>query len=670
MPEHLTRRTALLAGGSTFLAAAAAPALALGQTRPDGWAAYSTGTGEWRTYGGDLRSQRYSPLAQIDGGNFNRLRVAWRFKPDNLGPSPEVNLQATPLMVNGVMYMTAGTRRAAVALNATTGELLWKYNLDEGRRRGPRMQSGRGLAYWTDGQEERILYVTPGYQLVALDAKTGAPLPGFGERGRVDLRKELPDTDVDLDTADIGLAAAPLVVDDVIVIGAAHQPSTFPRKSNIKGAIRAYDVRTGRRLWTFRTIPQKGEFGHETWLNGSEIYTGNAGSWAQMSADPELGLVYFGVELPTGDWYGGARPGAGLFGESLLAVDIRTGERRWHYQMVHHGIWDDDVPCAAILADITVNGRRIKAIAQAQKNAWLYVLDRETGKPVWPIPERKVPKGDAPGEWYSPTQPHVTKPPAFDAQGTSIDDLIDFTPALRAEAVKIAGDYKLGPIFTPPAASRWPRPLATLVAATGQGAAQWPGGAFDPETNLFYIYSNSAYSALGIVPGDPQVTDNVGMLGQAPAPDGSADSSMAVPTVQGLPLFKPPYGRITAIDLNKGEHVWQTAHGETPDEVRNHPALKGVDVPRTGNRGKVGVLVTKTLIIAGDGTTTTAPDGEHTGWLRAYDKATGEERGAVKLAGRVTGSPMTYSVGGRQYLAVAVGMLGKPAELVVYRLPG
>jgi quinoprotein glucose dehydrogenase len=649
-------------GGSPVTGAIGTPDLSAG-----------TAKGEWRTYGGDLASTRYSALDQINAENFSTLQPVWRFRPDNLGPVPDPNLQATPLMVDGVLYMTAGSRRAAVALDAHSGEMLWKYNIDEGARgrKSARPGSGRGLSFWTDGTEKRILYVTPGYRLIALDAATGKPIAGFGDNGMIDLKTGLDqDADIDLETADIGLHATPLVVGDVIVVGAAHLPSQAPMKKHIKGAIRGYDIRTGKRLWIFHTIPQKGEFGHETWLNGSEIYTGNAGSWAQMSADPELGLVYVGIELPTGDWYGGSRPGAGLFGESLVALDARTGKRRWHYQFVHHGMWDYDVPCAAILADITVNGRKIKAIAQPTKQAWVYVFDRVTGTPVWPIPERKVPKGDVPTEWYAPTQPHVTKPPAFDRQTVTVDELIDFTPELRAEATALIQDYRygVGGPFLPPTFSQWPRPRASLVTPYGDGAGQWPGGALDPETNILYIFSNLSYGGLANQPADPAVTDQAMVPGMIPPPGETRRPTRL--TVSGLPLLKPPYGRISAIDLNKGDMLWQVAHGETPDEVRNHPALKGLQIPTTGSVGKVGTLVTKTLVIAGDGTATTGADGIKGAWLKAYDKKTGAEVGRVRMAKRATGSPMTYALDGKQYVVIATTNPGEPGELVAYRLPG
>jgi quinoprotein glucose dehydrogenase len=631
--------------------------------------------GEWPTYGGDLASTRYSPLDQITADNFSKLEVAWRFKTDALGPRPEFNFQSTPLMVGGVLFTTAGSRRAVVALDAATGEMLWMHSEHEGPRGdgAPRRLSGRGLAYWTDGKEARILYVTPGYRLIALDARTGALVPGFGTNGVVDLRLD-NDQDMDLVMADIGLHAAPVVARDVIVIGAAHLVSGSPRsKTNAKGYVRGFDVRTGTRKWIFHTIPGPGEFGNDTWENDSWAYTGNAGVWAQMSIDEELGLVYLPVELPTGDTYGGHRPGAGLFGESLVAVDLQTGERKWHYQLVHHGLWDHDIPCAPILVDITVDGRAIKAVAQPVKQGFVYVFDRLTGEPVWPIEERPVPQGDVPGEWYSPTQPFPTKPPAYDRQGVSLDDLIDFTPELKAEAVKAVSRYKLGPLFTPPVASKWEGPLATLVLPNFNGGVNWPGGSFDPETKRLYMYSFTQIWALGVVPGDPTRTDfnYVSGLARDPnAPPAGRGGGGGGLTVQGLPIIKPPYGRITAMDLDKGEIVWQVAHGETPDNIKNHPALKGLNIPRTGQPlGRIGTLVTKTLLIAGEPAFTTTANGQRGAMLRAYDKATGAEVGAVYMPAPQTGSPMTYMLNGRQYIVLAISGGAYSGELLALRLP-
>jgi len=640
-------------------------------------AAAQTGAknGEWRTYGGDLGNTRYSPLDQINGSNFGKLEVAWRFKTDNLGPRPEGNLEGTPLMANGILYSTAGTRRAVIALDAATGELLWVHAENEGQRGAvaPRQLSGRGLAYWTDGTEERILYVTPGYRLVALNARNGMPIPTFGKNGVVDL-KEDDDQEIDPLSPDIGLHAAPIVAGNTIVVGAAHKPGGVPKsKTNVKGYVRAFDVKTGRRLWTFHTIPKPGEFGLDTWDQDSWSYTGNTGSWGQASIDEQLGLVYLGVELPTGDYYGGHRPGNNLFGESLVAVDLRTGQRKWHYQYVHHGIWDMDNPCPPILTDLTINGRTVKAVAQPTKQAFLYVLNRETGEPIWPIVERPAPKGDVPGEWYSPTQPFPTKPPAFDRQSVSIDDLIDFTPELRAEAVKLAAKYKLGPMFTPGVVSKLEGPLATLTAATAGGGSNWPGGSYDPETHVLFVSSQHTVNPIGLVPGTPDRSDMNYISGQARAPGTEGRGAGGGPggglTVEGLPLLKPPYGQITAYDMNKGEILWQVAHGDTPDNVRNSPALKGRNIPRTGRPGQAGTLVTKTLVIAGEKGVATQPNGEKGALLRAYDKATGKDAGSVFMPAPQSGSPMTYMLNGKQYIVVAISGNGYNGELVAFRLP-
>ena len=666
-----------------LLAAASLPAI--GQT--------GAKDGEWRSYGGDLGSTRYSALDQINAGNFNQLEIAWRFKTDNLGPRREFQLEATPLVARGVLYSTAGTRRAVVALDAATGEQLWVHSEREGARgaNAPRQLSGRGLAYWTDGREERILYVTPGYRLIALNAKTGVPVPGFGANGVVDLKLD-DDQQIDPITGEVGLHATPIVARDVVIVGAAHRSGGVPKsKGNVKGYVRAFDVRTGKRLWIFHTIPKPGEFGIDTWDNDSWSYTGNAGVWGQISVDEGLGMAYLPVELPTGDYYGGHRPGNGLFGETLVAVDLMTGQRKWHYQLVHHGIWDMDIPCAPILADTTVNGRALKAVAQPTKQANLYVFDRVTGQPVWPIEERPVPKGDVPGEWYSPTQPFPTRPAGYDRQSVSIDDLIDFTPELRAEAEKIVARYKIGPMFTPPVVSKREGPIATLTLATAGGGTNWAGGSYDPELHRVFVYSQSSLTALGLVPPPPGMSDmnyiqgtategarRSGGAGSTAGADSPAASTPAraaeggglVLNVRGLPLIKPPYGRISAIDLDKGEIVWQVAHGETPDNIRNHPDLKGLNLPRTGRPGIIGTLVTKTLVIAGESGFFTTPSGERGAMLRAYDKITGKEVGAVYMPAPQSGSPMTYRLNGKQYIVVAVSGGAYSGELLAFRLPG
>ena len=664
--------------------------------------------GEWRTYGGDLGNTRYSPLDQINAPNFSTLEVAWRFKTDKLGPRPEFQFETTPLMAGGIVYSTAGTRRAVVALDATTGEMIWMHSEREGARgaAAPRQLSGRGLAYWAGdpagdpggNNAARILYVTAGYRLIALDAKTGVPVSGFGTNGVVDLKKD-DDQEIDPITGDVGLHATPVVAKDVVIVGAAHRSGGVPRgRSNVKGYVRGFDVRTGKRLWIFHTIPSPGEFGNDTWEKDSWSYTGNAGVWAQMSVDEELGIAYLPVELPTGDYYGGHRPGAGLFGESLVAVDLRTGQRKWHYQLVHHGIWDMDIPCAPILANITVNGRAVKAVAQPTKQAFLYVFDRVTGQPIWPMEERNVPKGDVPGEWYSPTQPFPTKPPAYDRQGVSPGDLIDFTPELHSEALKLVSKYKIGPVFTPPVVSKIDGPLATLMGAF---ASNWPGGSYDPESHILYVHSQSGVTPLGLVPpSDPKIDLNyvqgsassgmrttLGSGGGAGADASPSDRAAArapasteqeggggggggALSVQGLPLIKPPYGRISAIDLNAGTILWRAAHGETPDNVRNHPALKSVTIARTGQPGNVGTLVTKTLLVVGEPRFTTTAAGPRGAMLRAYDKASGQEVGAVYLPAPQSGSPMTYQFAGKQYIVVAVSGANYSGELIAFKLPG
>ena len=650
---------------------------------------------EWPTYTADLAGTRYRPFDQINASNFNDLEVAWRLKTDMFGNRPEYKLEGTPLVVNGVLYTTAGSRRAAIAVDAATGELLWVHGEREGKRgaAAPRQLSGRGLAYWSDGTAERILYITQGYRLVCLDAKTGVRVPSFGEDGIVDLKQNDDQTIFpDLITGEIGLHAAPIVVGNTVIVGAAFREGFTPSSMrNNKGYVRGFDVRTGKRLWIFHTIPQKGEFGYDTWLNGSAEYTGNTGVWTQITVDEELGLVYLPVESPTGDFYGGHRPGNNLFGESLVCIDLKTGERRWHFQLVHHPLWDMDISSAPILADITVNGHPVKAVAQPSKQGFLYVFDRVTGKPVWPIEEKPVEAGSVPGEWYSPTQPIPSRPPAYSRNGVSIDELIDFTPELREQAEKIVSRYHIGPVFTPPVASKTEGPLATLTLGTADGGTNWPGGSYDPETHILYAYAcNACLEPIGLVPPPKELSDMNYVYGtagkkprminaagtdssaDAPRPAGkaaSADEWNAL-TIDGLPLIKPPYGTISAINLDKGEIVWQIPHGETPDLIRNNSALKGVNISRTGQETwNVGTLVTKTLVVAGDGMVTTTAEHPRGAMLRAYDKATGKEVGAVYMPAPESGSPMTYMLNGKQYLVIAVSGGNYSGEYIAFSLP-
>jgi quinoprotein glucose dehydrogenase len=657
----------------------------------------STQKGEWPHYTGDLRGSRYSPLDQINASNFNKLEVAWRFKPDNFGPRPEYNLEGTPLMINGVLYTTAGTRRAVVALDAKTGELLWTHRIDEGRRAAasPRVLSGRGVAYWTDGNgDERIFYMTIGYRLVSLNARTGQPVAAFGKNGIVDLKEGVvfgSGTQIDLETGEVGINATPTIARDTVIVGATFaEGQAVPTHNNSKGVVRAFDVRTGRQLWRFDTIPRPGQVGNDTWLENSWAYNGNVGVWSQITVDDELGLVYLPVETPTSDLYGGHRPGNNLFAESIVCLDLKTGQRKWHFQIVHHPIWNMDMPAAPLLADLTVDGRRIKAVAVATKQSMLYVFDRVTGQPVWPIEERPVPQDDVPGEWYSPTQPFPTRPPAYARNYVRVpDDLIDFTPELRAKALKAVERYKVGPLFTPPILGDVNGLLGTLTIGNMGGGTNWPGAGFDPETNIFYSHAgNGSINVLSITPPRPGFSDiryvagvagrkprTGGETGGGPTTQGMAQAAEGATTglnIDGLPLVKPPYGILAAIDMNRGDLLFQVPHGDTPDYLRNHPALKGLDIPKTGQGGatsNVGLVITKALVILGDRLVTSPPGRPRGAMLRAYDKKTGHEVGAIWMPAGQTGSPMTYMWEGTQYLVVAVGLGTYTGEYIAFRLP-
>jgi quinoprotein glucose dehydrogenase len=618
-------------------------------------------------------------------------------------------------MVKGMIYTTAGTRRSIIALRAETGELVWTHAEFEGQRavNSPRQLSGRGLSYWTDGREERILYVTTGYRLIALDARTGGRIPSFGKDGVVDLKVGAVygnGQQIDLETGDSGLHSTPIVVKDTVIVGMAMKEGfTVKTHNNVKGQVRAFDVRTGKQQWAFHTIPRPGEFGNDTWQENSWAVNGNTGVWTQITVDEELGLVYLPVETPTSDFYGGHRPGNNLFAESLVCVDLKTGKRKWHFQMVHHPLWDHDLSSAAILADINVNGKAIKAVAMPSKQAWVYVFDRVTGEPLWPIEERPVPKGDVPGEWYSPTQPFPTKPPAYARQAVTEDDLIDFTPELRAQALKVMAQYKNGPLFNPPILSKLGGPIAAMNIGILNGGTNWPGGGYDPETHIIYApASNSSLAPVGLVEppeGFSDIKYAIGTAGQpfvvregpgfgsaadypqqsrsraateaAPSPTGTGGATPPAggggtgggTLVQGLPLIKPPYGTLTAINLDKGEIAWQVPHGDTPDSVRNHPALKGLNIPKTGQNGAVGLVVTKTLVIMGDPQVTTMPGRSRGAMLRAYDKATGKEVGAIYLPAQQSGSPMTYMLNGKQYIVVAVSGGAYSGEYIAFALP-
>jgi quinoprotein glucose dehydrogenase len=656
---------------------------------------YGAKNGEWRAYAGEPGSTKYSPLDQINKENAKTLRIAWRYKTDNLGPRPDYNMQVTPLMVNGVLYAQAGTRRSVVALDPATGEQLWMWRMDEGKRgeNAPRQGSGRGVAYWTDGNgDERILTITPGYHLVALNAKTGIPVAAFGRNGVVDLKTELDQPSVDPITGEIGINAPPVVGGNVVVVGAAHLPGGAPRtKENTKGYVRGYDVRTGKRLWIFHTIPQPGEAGNETWENDSWSYTGNAGNWGAITIDEATNRVYLATEMATGDYYGGHRPGANLFTDCVVSLDLNTGKRYWYFQAIHHDIWDWDFPSPPMLMDITVDGKPIKAVAVPSKQGWLYTFDRITGQPVWPIVEKPVEKGTIPGEWYSPTQPFPTKPAPYERQGVSEADLLDWTPEIKAEAQRIASLHKIGPIFTPPIAMNDGGKAGTLMLPAATGGANWEGGCFDPETGIAYIWSTTAPTRLSMVHDPSRSNMNyiaggegggrggrgggggadaapavVAPVAAAPAPAGP---TLPPITVFGLPLVKPPYGRITAINMNTGDHVWMKPIGNTPDAIKNHPMLKGVDIPKTGRGGRLGIMVTKTLLWAGERGPLETVNSQTGSWFRSYDKATGEIVSEILLPANTTGVPMTYMLNNKQYIVVAVSAPARPAELVALALP-
>jgi quinoprotein glucose dehydrogenase len=611
--------------------------------------------GEWRAYGAVEGSTRYSPLDLINRDNVRNLQVAWTWKFDNFGAAPgeTVTSQATPIMVNGVLYFTAGQRRTVVAANAGTGETLWTWRPEEGARfdRAPR-KIHRAVAYWTDGKQERIVYVTPGFHLVSLDAKTGRPVESFGENGIVDLFKEVDDKRFADLTGMLGNSSPPVISNGVIVVGPAMLVGTRVNKANPKADIMAFDVRTGKKLWTFHTVPRKGEPGYETWENGSADYTGNAGLWGPFSADSQLGLVYLPIETPTNDVYGGHRPGDNLYGNTLVAVDIKTGKKVWHQQLIRHDVWDYDMPAHPILLDVTVNGQRVPIIVQLTKQAFAYVFNRRTGAPIWPMEDRPVPQSDVPGEKTARTQPFPTKPPAFDLQGVSHDDLIDFTPELRAEAIKAIANYRIGPLYTPPSLVTETN-RGTLVAPGFGGGANWHSGAADPETGFVYVPSQTNPAVIGLNKNNPGQTNL----------DSDYTMSGGGPQLGGLRLIKPPYGRITAYDMNKGEIAWMIPNGDTPPAIRNHERLKGLNLPKTGSPSQAGLLVTKTLLIAPEG-----PAGQPI--FHAYDKATGEEIAQIPLPGPQTSLPMTYLHQGRQFVVFAVrGTATSGAQLVALALP-
>ena len=623
---------------------------------------------EWLAYHGDYASRNYSPLEQINKDTVKTLHVAWRqsLTPDVAResalkpPPPSSNNETTPLMVGGLVYFSTGIGGVA-ALNPASGKVVWNVDAllaenpasaDDARRVGG---ATRALAYWPDGGDGRIIALVGGRYLNALDAKTGKRIADFGVDGQVDLRKGQERGDW------FAWRTGPtMIIRGVVIIGSVVNDINAARGVQLKtappGDVRGIDAKTGKQLWIWHSIPHAGEAGNETWLEKSWEYTGHTNVWGAMSGDEELGMVYLPETTPTNDWYGGKRPGANLYAESIVALDARTGKRVWHFQGVHHGLWDYDFPCAPVLVDITVKGKKIKALAQPSKQAFLYVLDRKTGKPVWPIVERPVPKGDAPGEWYSPTQPVPLdahgKPFSYDQQGVTVDDLIDFTPELRAEAVRMLENFAYGPMFYPivmQGQGKGAGKKGSIHMPGSYGGTNWPGAGFDPETSILYVPSSHTPVVASLVPSPPG--SDTGYTRERYEP---------LRGPQGLPMFKPPYGRLVAIDLNQGEIKWTVANGDGP---RDNPALKGLSLPPLGVPGRVGPLVTKTLVFMGEGFPQDPP-GSGGKTFRAFDKATGAVVFAMTLDGAVTGVPMTYAWQGRQYIIVPIGFAGHPGEFL------
>jgi quinoprotein glucose dehydrogenase len=636
----------------------------------------STATGEWPTYGGDLASSKYSPLEQITADNFAALKIAWRTpSPDGvltmtmpgggewtagagevfaelsrLDPKrwrdnqPPIvgNFKATPLMVGGTLYFNTPLSIGA-AVDALTGRTKWVYNprsYESGTTTMTLRWNQRGVAYWRDesAEDERIYWGTGDGYLIAVDAKTGKPVPGFGENGRVDLMEGLPRAKRGsrdyLNALTYSVQSPPIVVRDVVIVPASIS-SLVVRKEQIPGYIRGYDARTGRVRWTFHTVPRPGETGHESWADNSWEHSGKVTVWTMMSADEDLGYVYLPTNTTAPDFYGGHRPGNNLFAESLLCLNVETGQRVWHFQTVHHGLWDYDNPAAPNLLDITVNGRRIKAVAQVTKQGFVYTFDRITGEPVWPIVEQAVPASDVPGERASPTQPIPTRPAPFEYQGVTRDDLVNFTPELRRMAEAAVKPFRLGPLFTPPSLQ------GTIIRPGTVGGANWSGAAVDPDTGTLYVPSRNGFAVVTLEKPADGLDANL-LYMQA------AGRSPQMP--QGLPLLKPPYSRVTAIDMNRGEHTWMIPAG-AGDRIRSLPQLKGLNLPPLGGDSTYsGPLATKTLLIypLTTGGTRGGPR------LVALDKATGKELASADLPGIAIGSPMTYLVDGRQFIALTV----------------
>ena len=638
------------------------------QTAPGSFASAGIGAqnGEWQAYGGDIGSTKYTSLDGINLDNVGDLEVAWR-RPAldqyyfDINPNQRYtnSWNAAPVIVNGVAYITNGVGLVE-AFNPGTGETLWTQEPPGGADGLPGAPT-RGVAYWQEGDEARV-FVQRGTFLYALDPATGAAISDFGVDGRVDLQL------MPAEFERFRWGGVPMVVRDVVVIGQAMSDN-FSNKEAFRGDVHAFDVRTGALRWTYHTIPQEGEFGTDTWQDRSWSYTGHAPVWALFSADEELGLVYMPISSSTNDMYGGHRIGDNLFSQSLVAVDAETGERVWHYQTVHHGLWAYAPPAAPILMDLNVDGREIKAVAQLTKQAFVFVFDRETGEPVWDIEERTVPESDVPGEVISPTQPFPSKPAPFDRQGSTQDNLIDFTSDLRAQALEIVSNYVTGPLFTPPSISTENGTQGTIQLPGSQGGADVQGAAFDPETGMLYIPSITSAFVADLLPGDPEVTNLSYVKG----------SRRWIAGPQGLPLFKPPYGRITAINMNTGEHEWMVPNGWGPVD---NPAIADLNLGKLGVPGRPSPLLTKSLLFIGEGLTGQRPGGRippdmpveiatNSGgpWFRAYDKTNGEVVWEIELEAGTSNPPISYVYEGKQYLLVAIGDRNHSPELLAFALP-
>jgi quinoprotein glucose dehydrogenase len=613
---------------------------------------------EWLSYSGDKASSKYSPLTQISANNFNRLRTAWTWRSAEEEVAKANHLktwawEATPLMVGGVLYVSTSLSQVA-AIDAATGKTRWIYD-PETWKNGTPSNNGfvhRGVAYWADGDDRRILFGTGDGYLICLNAQTGKPIPTFGEQGRIDLTQGLGRA---VDRHLYGVSSPPVICRDVVVMGS--KVNDVPLVAEMPpGDVRGFDVRTGKQQWIFHSVPRVGEFGNDTWKDGSWKTTGAANVWTMMSADEALGYVYLPFSTPSDDHYGVHRPGDGLFGDSLVCLNARTGKRVWHFQMAHHGLWDYDLPAAPTLIDIRVDGKPVKAVAQVSKQGFCYVFDRVTGKPIWPIEERPVPQSTVPGERTSPTQPFPTRPAPFDRQGVTENDVIDFTPELRKQALAVLEKYNYGPLFTPPSLQK-----PTIEMPGIAGGASWSGAAFDPETGTCYVSSVTLPYAARLLKSSVPNVDYFGEM-------------TPVETMQGIPLWKPPYGRITAIDLNTGDHRWMTPVG---DLAQSNPVLRQLGLQGLGRAARGHLLLTKTLLIVGqegsthrEGGPEMVPNFEiHDPKLCAYDKATGKLVAEEALPRNATGAPMTYMLNGKQFVVVPTGGANLPAELIALCLP-